>query len=214
MIKAVIFDYDETLVKTLDSRIKVYIALAKNEYDLTLTESQIRKAFGFPYNDFIKRLFGDVDAIESIISKYQALSQNFPNLAYEGGEKTVNSLIKKYLVGIVSGIRRKGILNDLSKLKYPTDKFFFLQCGDDITAQKPDPKVFAPLLTELNKRNIKPSETVYIGDDLKDFKTAIGVGFHFIGVAGHTNPKQVFVKAKAQYVTDFADLEMKISQIS
>jgi len=60
MIKAVIFDYDETLVKTLESRIKVYIALAKNEYNLTLTDDQIRKTFGIPYVEFINKLFGDV----------------------------------------------------------------------------------------------------------------------------------------------------------
>lgn len=213
MIKAVIFDYDETLVKTLESRIKVYIALAKDEYNLTLTDDQIRKAFGIPYVEFIKKLFGNVDTVESIIAKYQALSIKHPNIPYEGSEVAVNELVDSYLIGIVSGVRRAGLMGDMSRLKYPLDKFFHIQCGEDTEAQKPDSAVFAPLMVELGKRHVSPDEVVYVGDDLKDFEASINAGFHFIGMADHTNPTTTFLNVNAQYVTHFSELIEKISKI-
>lgn len=213
MIRVVIFDYDETLVKTLDSRIKVYIALARDEYKLSLTERQIRSAFGLPYEYFIKKLFGNVDKVESIITKYLALVKKYPNQAYENSEASVNSLAKKYLIGIVTGLKRKGIMTDLTKLNFPVDNFFYIQCGDDTVAQKPNPKVFIPLLSRLKQMGIQKSEVVYIGDDLRDYQASTKAGFHFIGVANHTTPKSIFVKNKINFVTDFNDLEIKISEL-
>jgi phosphoglycolate phosphatase len=105
MIKAIIFDYDETLVQTLDARIQAYIELAKTQYHFELKEETIRKAFGLPYEEFIKILFGEVDTIENIIANYQKITPNFPNKAYPQAVETVNKLLTKYLVGIVSGSR-------------------------------------------------------------------------------------------------------------
>lgn len=210
MIKAVIFDYDETLVQTLASRIKAYQTLARNEYHFELSEEQVRVAFGKPYTEFIKQLFGDVDSVESIISKYQALSANFPIMAYEGSVETVNILVDKYLVGMVTGVRRNVLMADLAKLNFPLDKLFFIQCGEDTIAQKPDPAVFQPLLIELEKRKIQPDETVYVGDDLRDFQAATGAGFSFIGMAKHTTLESTFTEAGAAWVIKFEELEKMI----
>lgn len=214
MIKAVIFDYDETLVRTLDSRIPAYIDLAKNEYGLKLTAEKIRQTLGLPYEQFIKTLFGNVDTVESIISKYQAIIGRYPMLPYEGSREVIEKLMDKYLVGIVSGVRREAIVHDLIKIGYPIDKFFHIQCGEDTIVKKPNPKVFDPLLAKLSERNIKPSEDVYVGDNLDDFQAAIDAGFHFIGMANHTNSESKFIEAGADFVWKFSELEAKIHTIT
>lgn len=214
MIKAVIFDYDETLVKTLESRIPAYIDLAKKEYTLNLTPEKIRQALGLPYEEFIHILFGNVDSVESIIKKYQSIIDQYPMLAHEESVATVKLLVEKYLVGVVSGVRRQALTLDMKRLDFPIKDFFYLQCGEDTTIHKPDPRVFDPLKIKLKSGGIKSKEVVYIGDNLDDFAAAKGAGFHFIALAGHTNPASKFIEAGAIFVTKFSELPAKILEIS
>ncbi|MBP9817166.1 HAD-IA family hydrolase [Candidatus Shapirobacteria bacterium] len=211
MIKAVIFDYDETLTKTIEGKAKAYSDFAKSEYNQELTLEAVRKAFGKPYEEFIKTLFGNVEEVNTIISKYQKFSENYPPIAYEDAEENVNRLFTKYLVGIVSGVRRKALFKDLEKLKFDQKSFFHIQCGDDTVDLKPNPKVFTPLLSKLKLCQISPSEVVYVGDSLGDFQVSTAVGFQFIGTAEHTIPKSEFEKVGAEYITEFKQLELVLS---
>lgn len=206
MIKAIIFDYDETLVQTLDARIQAYIELAKTQYHIDLKEETIRKAFGLPYEVFIKTLFGEVDAIENIIANYQKITPNFPNKAYPQAVETVNKLLTKYLVGIMSGSRRNMMMEDLQKLEFPVDKFFYIQSGEDTTVHKPDPKVFEPLIQKLKSIDIKPEEALYVGDDLRDFEASTKARMQYIAIANHTTEAKVFESQKIPCVLSFDEL--------
>lgn len=210
MIKAVIFDYDETLVQTLASRIQAYIELAKEQYQFVLTEEKIRKAFGIPYEDFIRELFGNVDSVENIISNYEKVTPRFPNKAYSGSIEVVNELLDKYPVGILSGSRRKMLLSDMEKLGYPVQKFFCIQTGEDTKIHKPNPKVFEPILKVTEKMGIKPSEIVYVGDDVKDYEASLGAGVNYIAITNHTTAEEVFSTKNIQYISDFSELPKKI----
>ena len=213
MIKAIIFDYDETLVQTLASRIRAYIELAKEKYNFVLTEEKIRKAFGLPYEDFIKELFGDVDSVETIIKNYEKVTPKFPNSAYSGSVEVINELLKKYPVGILSGSRRNMLLSDMEKLGYPIDKLFYIQTGEDTQIHKPDPKVFEPILKVTEKMGIKPSEIVYVGDDIKDYDASLGAGIKYVAIANHTTNEEVFKTRNLPYIMDFSELHQKISSL-
>jgi len=206
MIKAIIFDYDETLVQTLDSRIQAYIKLAKQNYHFDLKEETIRKAYGLPYEDFIHTLFGKVDSVENIIANYQKIIPDFPNKAYPHSVKTVNKLLSKYFVGIVSGSRRNMMLSDMKKLGFPIAKFFYIQSGEDTLDHKPDPRVFNPLITKLKTMSIKPKEALYVGDDLRDFEASAKAGMCYIAIANHTTEVKVFNSQKIPYVLSFEDI--------
>jgi len=213
MIKTVIFDYDETLTKTMEARAIAYSDFAKSEYDQELSIEKVKQTFGKPYEQFIEILYGEVEDIETIIAKYQKFSENYPAIPYGGAIEVVNHLFSKYLVGIVSGVRRRGIQKDLETLGVEQKYLFHLQCGDDTTILKPDFRVFDPLILKLNMCRICPNQVVYVGNDLKDFEASTGAGFHFIGLANHTDPISKFVKVGASCITDFADLEAEISRI-
>lgn len=209
MIKAIIFDYDETLVQTLDARIQAYIHLAKQEYHFDLKEETIRKAFGLPYEVFIETLFGEVDSVENIIANYQKITPNFPNKAYPQAVESVNKLLTKYLVGIMSGSRRNMMLSDMQKLEFPVDKFFYIQSGEDTTIHKPDPKVFDPLIQKLKSMDVKPEDALYVGDDLRDFEASTKAGMQYIAIANHTTDANVFESQKIPYVLSFDELNQK-----
>lgn len=213
MIKAIIFDYDETLTQTLAAKSRAYIDFARVEYHLAITEAAIKQAYGQPYEKFIFSLFGSVEPVDQIISKYQKFSQNYHPLAYENAETVVNRLFKKYLVGIVSGIRRSALLSDLQHLKFDQKYFFHLQCGDDTAILKPDLRVFDPLMVKLKLAHINPEEVMSVGDSLGDYQVSVAAGFRFIGIAHHTTSEAEFAQAKANFITNFSNLEQSILQI-
>ncbi|HCM82545.1 MAG: Haloacid dehalogenase-like protein hydrolase [Microgenomates group bacterium GW2011_GWC1_43_11] len=203
MIKTIIFDYDETLVQTLDSRIQAYIKLAKAKYHFDLKEETIRKAFGLPYEVFIKTLFGDADSVENIIKNYQKMIPQFPNKAYPGALETVDRCLKKYKVGILSGSRRTMMMSDMKKLRFPVHTFFYVQSGEDTKVHKPDPKVFDPLLDHLKGMHIKPEEVLYVGDDMRDYESSVKSGMQYVAISGHTTQADVFKNAGIKYFKDF-----------
>lgn len=212
MIKVVIFDYDETLTKTMEGKARAYSDFARAEYNQDLTIDEVKSAFGIPYEKFIEKLFGKVEDVNIIIEKYQKFSEKYPPIPYENAEEVVNKLLDKYLVGIVSGIRRKAIVKDLSQLKFDQKYFFHIQCGDDTFDLKPDPKVFYPLISKLKLCKISPNEVVYVGDSLSDYEASTKAGFKFIGIAGHTIPMDEFVKVGAIAVTNFDQLITKVKE--
>jgi HAD superfamily hydrolase (TIGR01549 family) len=213
MIKAVIFDYDETLTKTIEGKAKAYSDFARAEYNQSLTVDEVKKAFGIPYEKFIEKLFGQVEEVNVIIEKYQKFSQNYPPIPYENAEEVINKLFERYLVGIVSGIRRKAIFNDLCQLKFDQKCFFHIQCGDDTKDLKPDPKVFDSLMLKLKLVGILPNEVVYVGDNIDDFLAAKAAGFNFIGMAGHTRPENEFAKVQTETINRFDELMTKLTNI-
>jgi HAD superfamily hydrolase (TIGR01549 family) len=207
MIKAIVFDYDETLTRTIDGKARAYSDFAMAEYGKVLTTEDVKKAFGIKYEEFIKVLFGDIETVEKIIGKYQKFSANYPPIPYEGAIETVNKLFKKYLIGIVSGIRRKDLNNDLEQLGFDQKMFFHIQCGDETKILKPNPIVFEPLKNKLKLCQIKPEEVVYVGDSLGDMLAAKGAGFKFIGIAGHTRSAEEFRENGAEIIESLSELE-------
>ncbi len=168
-------------------------------------------AYGATLIDFSIKEYVSGGSIKVLLKKYQKFSENYPPIAYEDAEVAVNRLFTKYLVGIVSGVRRKAIFKDLEKLKFDQKNFFHIQCGDDTVDLKPNPKVFIPLLSKLKLCQINPNEVVYVGDSVGDFQVSTAVGFQFIGIAEHTIPKLEFEKVEASFITDFSELESTLS---
>lgn len=200
------------MTKTVEGKAKAYCDFALAEYNQNLTVDEVKSAFGIPYEKFIEKLFGQVENVNIIIEKYQRFSQKYPPIAYENAEQVVNKLFESYLVGIVSGIRRKAIVSDMEQLKFNQKCFFHIQCSDDTKELKPDPKVFDPLMLKLKICQILPNETVYVGDSINDFLVSKAVGFNFIGMAGHTRPKEEFIETGAIVIESFDQLIAKIKE--
>lgn len=214
MIKAILFDYDETLVQTLNSKIPAYIALAKERYHFNLSEDTIRKSIGKPYEEFVYSLYGDVDKVENIIQIYRdEYSPKFPNMLYPKCLETVNSLLKKYKVGILSGYSRDIILTDLKRLAFPVDQMFHIQTMEDSPYRKPNPKVFDPLFVVSDKLVISKEEILYIGDDLRDYEAASSAGVKFIAISDHTTKKDVFEKNNITNIKHFEELPALIETV-
>ena len=91
MKKAIIFDFDDTLVKTKESKFAALKHTASKFYKKPLTNSDIEKHYGLPFTVFMKNLFGKHDRLENVLNNYRSIRDSFPASAHD----SVVQIIKK-----------------------------------------------------------------------------------------------------------------------
>lgn len=211
MIKIVIFDLDDTLTKTSETKYAALKFAANHFYKLQLTTEMIKSHWGKPFKKFMGDLFGEVDTVESIIQNYYSIRNKYPSPAHEGAVNTIEQLAKKYTLGVVTASTKHIAEEDLKAAGFNVSLFTYIQTSEQTTVHKPDPKVFEPITRLLSKNMISPKEVVYVGDSLDDFQAAEGNGFHFIGLSGRTTSQKEFKNTFS--VDHFVKLSTVIKQI-
>jgi len=130
MIKAVIFDLDDTLVKTSETKYAALKFAANNFYKLELTSEMIRLHWGKPYRKFMQDLFGEVDAIDSIIENYYSIRDQFPSASHESAVPIVQELSKSYVIGLVTASSKRLTENDLIAAGFDLKVFDYIQTSE------------------------------------------------------------------------------------
>ncbi|MBN1332064.1 HAD-IA family hydrolase [Candidatus Dojkabacteria bacterium] len=207
-IKAIIFDYDDTLVNTHHVIWDKYKLTGKKFYDIEITEESLREHWGEPFEQLQKNLFGDVDDPESIKENYFSLNEQFPKSFLPGVPETLKQLKSiGYNLSIVSAMLGESVEGDLIRMGIDTGSMFhFIQGAEHTDFHKPDPKVFLPSIEKLAELNIKPEEVLYVGDSVRDYQAASGAGFDFQGVLTGLTTAEDFKKEGVSYLKDFAEL--------
>ncbi len=201
MIKAVIFDFDDTLVETRAIKFEHHKAVAKKFYNIDLTEETFLKHYGQPFNTIIKAFYQDADTLENMIQANVSTREQFLKKLYPGSLDTVNTILDRGIkVGVLSATNTNFILDDFERFSFPINRFSMIQGPDETPVHKPDPAVFLPLLEKLGKEGIKKEETVYVGDSLLDLQAAHGAGIDFIAVTTGLYSEEDFKKNGAKIV--------------
>ena len=209
--RAVLFDYDDTLVKTRQCKFAAIQALALRHYGVSLAVAQIEQHWGIPYRQLFARLFQGLDAdTERVIARYEALNDEFPIVAYEDAAETLEALLALgALVGVVTSageiVRRQMVM-----LGLPLERLALLQTASDTAHHKPDPRVFAPALQRLSGRGVTPAQTAYVGDSLNDYRAARDAGLRFIGVHGRTTEAGEFARAGVKSIATLSELMQEL----
>lgn len=207
MIKAILFDFDDTLTRTKDTRWAAYIETGKKFYNMEITGEELEKYWGTPFEELLHKIFKDKEPIEEVRRKYLSVAKNHPLVVYPGAQECIIKLAEKFLIGIVTSSPKDLMIWDLEDLKFPMDKIFDLQTEEDTQVHKPDPRVFEPVFKKLSDKGINKSEIVYVGDLMRDYNAAIGAGIGFVGIThGMQLKKDYFEKAGATYVDNFEEL--------
>lgn len=205
-IKAVLFDHDDTLVETIKPKWAEHKHIAKTYYDKNLTDEEIIKHWGKPFQELVCLLYG-TDDTEQALAYNKAHHEEYPKILFAetlSVLKNIHKLNKK--IGIITATSRFSFEHDLELLKFPHKLLDYTQTADDTTFHKPDPRVFEPAIVWLDKINIKPNEVLYIGDGIHDMKAALGAGFNFLGVETGLVTDQQFKKAGAKSLPTIAHL--------
>lgn len=188
-IKAIIFDIDGVLIDVSPSYRMAIKKTAEFFLGRILNMEDVEAVKNRGIND-------DCDAAELliqenggdfrksvIIKKFQEyyLGRNFDGLVKN--EKClikdgVLKKLKKYGLGVFTGRPKEEAFYGLKR--FNIQKYFnAIIVKEDVKEGKPNPE---GLLKIIKKLNVKSNETVYVGDNLADLKTAKNADVDFIGV--------------------------------
>lgn len=208
MLKAVIFDVDGVLIKTRTADAATYQKMfTQAGYDMPSLE-QIEAVNHLPLWEGVKILLNSSDLQEinrvrdillpkdsshrTLISPQQDLVAILQNLA------------TKYRLGIATGRFREG-MNELFK-QIPIKEFFeTIVTYEDTVKHKPSPD---PLLLALSEMQVKPEESIYVGDMDYDIEAAKSAGVLSIHLASKKTSDATM------WIRDFSDLEPSLDDIS
>lgn len=201
-IQAVVFDMDDTLIKTFDVKFRQHSHFARERYGLELDSDEFRSHWGKPFHVFLESLYGHVDTVERVHNEYVKLSHLFPVELQEDTLHTLDSLhAADKKLGIVTATAREVVMRDLTPAGFPFERLHKLQTSDDTPVHKPDPKVFEPMLLALRNADIT-GDVLYVGDALTDFYAARDAGLQFIGVTTGLVTAEQFREAGVAHVVD------------
>ncbi len=213
MVKAVIFDLDDTLVKTYVIKWQQHKAVARDFYGRDVNETELREHWGKPFDALIAALLRDADTVENMRRAYASTADRFPKEIHDDTLEVIDSLHNRGIeIGIVTATNREFLLRDLKRLNVPIEKFFCLQAADETAFHKPDPRVFDPILEKLSARGIDESDVVYVGDALTDFHAARDAGLAFVAVTTGLHSAEEFKSEGVPHVIDRIGLVPDILQ--
>ena len=206
MIKVILFDMDDTLIKTFETKKEALKALGRKYYHVELSDEEIRAHWGKPLRSLLQSLYKHAEDIEEAVDRYIIERDNFPTALYEDTLSTLDELSKKYLLGILTAKSRLYIKDDLKLTGISENLFFVIQTEEDTDVHKPDPAVFNHIVATLEGKGIQKSEVVYVGDSLSDFYAARGAGLQFYGIAERTVTKADFESQGAKIIPSLKEL--------
>lgn len=205
MLRVILFDFDGIIVDAEPVHLRAFqevlaktgITLSEDDYygsylamdDRTLISTVLRDR---------KRDF-DESTVEGLM---QSKSEGYERLIREGIKifpgvvDFVNSVSKRYLLGIGSGALRHEIefILDYIGLK---DRFGVVVSAEDVEKCKPDPEVFTKALREINDRlphdssPVYPSECLVIEDSFAGIRAAKLAGMKTLAITNSYDSRKL-----------------------
>jgi HAD superfamily hydrolase (TIGR01549 family) len=177
--RAVLLDWDGTLLNSFDSDSRAYLAMFRaigidwGMRDLVRHYSpnwhNVYRAAGLR-----RSLWAEADRLW-----HEAYEKESPALL-PGARRVIRKLAARVRLGIVTSGTGWRVRQQLRKFKLHVH-FATCVCAEDASHRKPHP---APLRLALRQMRVKPVECVYVGDSPDDVFMARGAGVRVIGVRG------------------------------
>lgn len=170
MIKAILFDLDNTLIDRQRAFREMLYRVFRSYYkDENYVEKLVKDMIEFDKGGRVER----IDAFNQLINKYNIKEFNAKKLSKDWSNEsgstvylfddvidTFKELKKKYKLAIVTNgdyVSQKRKLDNINLYKY----LEYTLISDEIGIRKPDPRIYK---YALNKMNLKEDECIYVGD--------------------------------------------------
>jgi len=177
MIKAVIFDFDGTLVDSEQLHIDVLRKAIKTKVNVDIKPEEIGKLAGMTYLDKIRILLKDIEYDENEVLK-QAREYFFNSfkskMKLQKGVKKVLKTISKmnFKIGLYSP-NPKYVLEETLKKFGIRGYFQTIVAVEDVTRPKPHPEGY---LLAAERLNVKPEECLVFEDTPTGYQSAKSAG--------------------------------------
>lgn len=181
MIKAIITDFDGTLVDTFEANLRAYQE-ALSYYCFSLTEEKYRDCFGLRFDAFMSRL-GIFDSELSLRIRDKKANCYPKYFQYLRINSNLINIIKTFRfygikVAIASTARKTNLTNVLNYLKI-SDLFDVIIAGQDVGKGKPNPEIYN---YTMNKIFVSPEDCLIFEDSDIGVEAAKSSGANYIRV--------------------------------
>ena len=177
LIKLLVFDWDGTLADSTTSIVTAMQAAIDACEMEPRNDIEIRNIIGLGLQQAAEVLYPDSDPVcrEELVHSYRlnySLANNGRTKLFPGVIHTLKHLkTLDYRMAIATGKSRKGLDNSLNETGV-AEYFHFTRCADETTS-KPHPQMLMDIMAELD---VKPEQTVMIGDSEYDLQMAHSAG--------------------------------------
>ena len=181
MIRAIITDFDGTLVDTFEANLRAY-QKAYQLVGLDITTEKYRECFGFRFERLMTATGVFDDRIANTIreAKKDFYPQFFtflkPNKALLGLIESFKNMGGK--TAVASTARRENLMNVVNYLGI-SDKFDLIYAGADVKEGKPSPEIYIKAMDALG---VTPEETLIFEDSLVGLQAAEASGAAYMKV--------------------------------
>lgn len=181
MIKAIITDFDGTLVNTFEANLRAYQE-AFFKVGLTLTAEKYRECFGYRFDRFMTAMavYDDKVAVQIKEFKKEGYTKHFEYLVPNA--KLIELISTFHAMGgktaIASTARKENLMNAVNHLGL-AEHFDLIYAGVDVKQGKPSPEIY---LKAMDTLGVKPEEVMIFEDSLVGFEAAKASGANYIPV--------------------------------
>ena len=181
MIKAIITDFDGTLVDTFEANLRAY-QKAFGDVNMSLTAEKYRECFGYRFERFMMAMavYNDktVNHIREAKKEYYPKYFEFlkPNHALIGLIESFHAMGGK--TAIASTARKENLMNVVNHLGIG-EHFDLIFAGVDVKKGKPSPEIYLKAMEALQ---VKPEETLIFEDSQVGIAAARVAGAYLLTV--------------------------------
>ena len=199
----IIFDWDGTLMDSIDKIVLCMQQAAKQENQVLPSEGEIKNIVGLSLLNAMQQLFPLLSSSQHYelvdAYRYQYKShQHIETPFYDGiAELLLDLKSKGYILTVATGKGRNG-LNRMLQLTKTEHLFTATVCADEANS-KPDPLMINLLLDKLN---VEPSQAIMVGDSSYDLEMAKNAGIDSLGVSYGVHDHQTLNLSKPIAIVD------------
>lgn len=177
MIKAIITDFDGTLVDTFEANLRAYQQAFSDE-GVTLTAERYRECFGYRFERFMTAMAINDNIVAHRIK--EAKKEYYPDyFEFLKPNNTLIELIDSFkalggMTAIASTARKENLMNAVNYLGI-AGYFDIIYAGVDVKQGKPSPEIYLKAMKALG---VSPEETLIFEDSQVGIDAAKASGAH------------------------------------
>lgn len=181
MIKAIITDFDGTLVDTFEANLATYQKVLGDQ-GIVLSREKYKECFGLRFDAFMAAIGVDDERVRNLIK--DAKTDLYPSFF---DRLIPNSVLIDFLavmrtsgvkVAIASTARKENLMNVLYSLGLE-DAFDLIMAGVNVTKGKPDPEIYELTMSRLG---VTPDQVLIFEDSEVGFQAAEASGAKYIKI--------------------------------
>ena len=196
-VRAVLFDWDGTLVDTCEPAYRSYVRMF-GEFGIPFDRDIYARTYSPAWQHTYRCVALPEDRWPEADRKWlEYFEQESTAPMIDGATQALDVLARRRVIrGIVTSGTRRRIVRELA-LHGVDHHFSHVVCGDDGPKRKPDPEALRVCLDRLG---VAPEDAAYIGDSAEDVMMARAAGVFCVGVRGTYPNHDTLVAAGPDFV--------------